>query len=331
MEFRKIIDIPESLLRIDHQTNLLLLGSCFAENIGKRLKEDKFRVNTNPFGVLYNPSSIKQAIEILLSEKKFEKKDLFEYKGFFHSFSHHSSFSQNNIEATLENINKSRIEASQNLLDTNILLITFGTSYVFKNKSTNHIVGNCHKLPANNFQHYRLSVSEIVSEWSNLIECLKNINKDIRLLLTVSPIRHWKNGAHGNQLSKATLLLAIDELANKYPKDIFYFPSYELVLDELRDYRFYAEDMLHPNNSAIEYIWNRFCQTFFDLNTQNIVNQWQTIKRAINHRPFNIYTEEHKQFLRQTLLKVNTLQNKFPYFDCEKEVKYLNDSISNNI
>ena len=320
MEFRKKIDIPESLLKIDHQSELMLFGSCFAENIGKRLLDDKFRVNVNPFGVLYNPTSIRQAIEIILTEKIFSKDDLFEYKGLYHSFSHHSSYSSLDIESVLEKINESRRNASANLFKANLLLVTFGTSFVYKSKSTNCIVGNCHKLPANQFEHYRLSVTDIVSEWSSLIEELREVNKDLKILFTVSPIRHWKDGAHGNQLSKAILLLAIDELINKYPEIAFYFPSYELLLDELRDYRFYAEDMLHPSDVAIEYIWESFSNTYFEQNTLNIVNQWQTIKRAINHRPFNIQSDDHQHFLRQTLLKINSLRNKFPYFECEKEV-----------
>jgi hypothetical protein len=327
MDFRKIIDIPESELRIDYHSKLVMLGSCFAENIGRRLSDNKFTIDVNPFGVLYNPASIQQGLKVLLDEKVFSESDLFHHKGLFHSFYHHSLFSGVEINDVLTNINKKREEASLNLKNADILLVTFGTAYVYQNKDTDKVVGNCHKLPAAQFNRYRLSVKDIVDDWSLLIDRLREINSKLKFLFTVSPIRHWKDGVHGNQLSKSTLLLAIDELSEKY-RDIFYFPSYELLLDELRDYRFYAQDMLHPSDVAIQYIWEKFEATYLNKETQTIVNQWENVKRAIDHRPFNEGTPEHKHFLRQTLLKLETLRNNYPYFECEKEIQLLKNRLS---
>lgn len=306
---------------------MLLFGSCFAENIGRRLIENKFSVNVNPFGVLYNPASIGQAIGILRENKTFTEADIFQHQGVYRTYLHHSEFSSADKDNFLQTINESREKASDDLKKAEVLLITLGTAYVFDLKETGQVVANCHKQPSNIFNHRKLSVDEIVFSWTKLIEESLSINPELKILFTVSPIRHWKDGAHNNQLSKAILLLAIDELISKF-SNLYYFPSYEIVLDELRDYRFYAEDMIHPNEVAIRYIWDIFTDTYFDEETKNICKQWQNISRAISHRPFNEGTEEHKQFLKQTLLKVNSLRNKYPYFDCEKELLLLENKLS---
>lgn len=327
MEFRKVIDIPKSELLIGYEDKLMLFGSCFAENIGSRLLANKFDVDVNPFGVLYNPLSIKQAIELLLDEREFSSNDLFFDKGLYHSFFHHSSFSTVSSGEMLRDINESCIKSSQQLRSANILLVTFGTSYVFREKETGSIVANCHKLPASHFDRFRLSVHEIVESWNELIVRLRQENPSVQILFTVSPIRHWKDGAHGNQLSKSILLLAIEELMQAH-EGIFYFPSYELLLDELRDYRFYSEDMIHPNNMAVEYIWERFEETFFGDITLALIKEWAKISKAISHRPFNENTEEHKDFLRQTLLKLKNLRKKYPYFDSNLEEQSLEKRIT---
>lgn len=327
MEFRTRINVSPSDFKIDHQTKMLLFGSCFAESIGKFLIDNKFNLNLNPFGVLYNPSSISHAIELLLDQKDFTDDDIFKHQGLFHTFWHHSSFSNSDSKEFLQNINQCRQQASYDLENADILIITLGTSYVFREKSTNQVVGNCHKLPANIFDRYRLTIKDIVSAWDQLIKKVGETNASLKILFTVSPIRHWKDGAHNNQLSKASLLLAIDELKERHP-NVFYFPSYEIVLDELRDYRFYAEDMIHPNEIAIRYICQVFVDTYFSVETKDINNQYVNISKAINHRAFNPNTELHKQFLRQTLLNIEKLRNKYPFFDLEKEMQLINEKLS---
>lgn len=322
MDFRTKIDIPTSEVIISHRNRLLMLGSCFIENIGKILSDNKFQVNLNPFGILYNPLSISTALNLLIEEKEFTKDDLFFDKGLYLSFYHHGFFSDKDSEKCLSYINNELKQASSDLRKADVLIITFGTAYVFRHKEKNMIVGNCHKLPAATFDRFRLNVDDIVKEWTLLIDKIKEINPRIKILLTVSPIRHLKDGASQNQLSKATLLLAIDQLLQE-KESVYYFPSYELVLDELRDYRFYGEDMIHPNSTAIQYIWERFGDTYFRSDTYSIIKEWSKIHQALNHRPINGVSEEHKLFLRQTLLKIKAFRDKYPYICCDSELSEL--------
>lgn len=296
-----------------------MFGSCFIENIGRLLIDNKFKANLNPFGVLYNPQSISQALQLLINEHTFSADDVFEHKGIYHSFFHHSSFSHSDKEKCLEQINHRRKQASDDFRQADILFITFGTAYVFRNRESGKVVGNCHKLPAGYFDRYRLSVEDIVQEWSNLLKRLKEINPSLQVIFTVSPIRHLKDGAHDNQLSKSVLLLAIDELC-KSDESLHYFPSYEIVLDELRDYRFYNEDMVHPNSVAVRYIWERLAESYMHDETHLITDEWRKIFSALNHRPLNIESEEYKLFLRQTLLKLKAFDDKYPYICCEEEI-----------
>lgn len=326
MEFRKKIEIERSSFSIGHQSKQMLFGSCFAENIGTYLLENKFDVNVNPFGILYNPCSISQSIRLLLDQKVFGSSDVFKQQGVYRSYNHHSDFCETEEKKFLSVINDKRCKASDDLRATDILLMTFGTSYVYRIKENGRIVANCHKTPASSFDRYRLSVSDIVTDWTDLINRLLSANPGLKIILTVSPIRHWKDGAHNNQLSKSTLLLAIDELQQTF-SSVFYFPSYEIILDELRDYRFYTDDMIHPNNMAIRYIWSIFADTFFDDTTKQVNTQWQNLRKAILHRPFNEDTLEHQQFLRQTLLKLKSFREKYPYFDCDKDIKLLENKI----
>jgi len=319
MEFRTKIEIPKSDISISHKTRILMLGSCFIENIGKVLLNNKFIVNLNPFGILYNPLSIQQALQMLLDDYRFAEKDIFEHKGLYHSFFHHGSFSDANKSICLSNINEDIKLGAESLRNSDILIITFGTSYVFRHKEKDIIVGNCHKLPAGDFERYRLSVDTIVKKWIILIKKVRELNPKLQIIFTVSPIRHLKDGTHDNQLSKSTLLLAIDELCKSNP-DSCYFPSYEIVLDELRDYRFYAEDMIHPNSTTIKYIWEKFSEIYISKEAASIMEEWNKISLMMNHRSLNTQSDEYKHFLRQTLLKLKAFNNKYPYICCEEEI-----------
>lgn len=328
MDFRTKIEVPKSDLIISHNSRMMMLGSCFIENIGELLIQNKFNINLNPFGILYNPQSISQALTFLCDEdKRFSDENIFEYKGVYHSFWHHGVFSNTDKNKCLSNINNCIQKASEDLRQSDILFVTFGTAYVFLNKENNTIVGNCHKLPASSFDRYRLDVDDIVNNWQSLIDKLKLLNSELQIILTVSPIRHMKDGAHESQLSKSTLLLAIDKL-KKQNTQIHYFPSYEIVLDELRDYRFYNEDMIHPNTTAIKYIWERFSETYFKGQTYPVIEEWNKIYLALNHRPINIESDEYKLFLRQTLLKLKAFDEKYPYICCNNEISGLEVRLS---
>lgn len=322
MDFTTKIEIPKPDFHITQQNRLLMIGSCFIENIGEQLDKHKFNIITNPFGILYNPISISQSLEMLIGNKVFTEDDIFCHKGLYHSFYHHSRFSAVDKDVCLTKINQALDLGAKRLQQADVLFITFGTAYVFRFKDNNMVVGNCHKLPASRFDRYRLDVDTIVDNWAALIAELRVFNSHLKIIFTVSPIRHLKDGAHDNQLSKSTLLLAVDKLCQSN-SDTYYFPSYEIVLDELRDYRFYSEDMIHPATVAIKYIWQRFRDVYFTDETSSIADEWVKIDASIKHRPFNEDSEEHKFFLRQTLLKLKTFQNKYPYICCEREIAQL--------
>ncbi|MDH6534142.1 GSCFA domain protein [Parabacteroides sp. 52] len=327
MDLYTPIHIPPASFPFSYADRILLLGSCFAENIGERLNENKFPVDVNPLGIVYNPASVAQALQRLIRPEEFVAADLFAYQGGYHSFMHHSRFSAPSQEEALEQMNKRLTDSAQELLQINRLVVTWGTACVYRLKENGRIVSNCHKLPEKMFDRQMLTVDEIVAQWKELLLSLWAYNGRIKLVFTVSPIRHWKDGAHGNQLSKATLLLAIHHLQQAFPERVAYFPAYEILLDELRDYRYYADDMLHPSPLAIDYIWERFAEVYFSAETQKGMKDWQEIRKAVNHKPFQVESEGHQQFIRQTLLKLEQLHRKMPSFDIEKEKRLLQSKL----
>jgi hypothetical protein len=209
------------------------------------------------------------------------------------------------------------------------MIITLGTAWVYQFKETGQVVSNCHKLPDRLFIRKILSTQEIIDEWQVLLQQLWELNPELKILFTVSPIRHWKDGAHGNQLSKATLLLAIDKLQQTYPERISYFPSYEIMIDELRDYRFYADDLLHPSMQAIAYIWERFSESMFSSKTILLLKEWEELLKAVQHKPFQPNSEAYKRFLSQTLLKMEDFQKRYPFFDIREEITDIKNKIEN--
>lgn len=319
MDFTTKIDIPASEFNINHQSRIMMLGSCFAENIGNAFRSGKFNIDINPFGILYNPASIAKSLEILIERKLYSESDIFFYKNYYHSYDHHSSFSDNDPMVCLNRINSRLQIAIRNIDELDTLIITFGTSYVYELRENKSVVGNCHKLPASVFDRYRLGVDDIVNVWTKLLDKYLAQNPSVRIIFTVSPIRHMKDGAHENQLSKSTLLLAIDKLCVEFA-NVSYFPSYEIVLDELRDYRFYAEDMNHPSPVAVEYIWERFGETYFTAETQQIMKQWNKIRAAMLHRPFDDSGDDYKMFLDKLIYNIKYFQSKYPYIYCSNEL-----------
>ena len=309
MIFKTEIQIPSFDFKISHQDKIMMMGSCFAENIAEKMQSTGFYIYTNPFGILYNPASISRNIQTIVYSQKYAVSHLFEYQGLYHSFDHHGKFSGSSPANCVDKINKEVEDAKNYLKTASVLVITFGTAFVYTLKSTGAIVANCHKLPEKTFNRKRLSVSEIVEDWKVLIHLLQQYNPELKIVFTVSPIRHWKDGAHENQLSKSTLLLAINELITQYAH-CYYFPSYEIMMDELRDYRFYADDMLHPSDLAIEYIWEKFSHAFFEKKTLELINEWMKIKQALEHKPFNRDSEQYKSFLAQTQLKLKEFLSK---------------------
>lgn len=285
MKFRTEIPVQSSDFKISHDCRIAMSGSCFAENMAAKFLDAGFSIDINPFGIAYNPFSLSHNLNRLLDDKPYGAEELFEDNGIYHSFSHHSRFSGTDPDEVLIKIN-SRMETALAFLETaNVLIITFGTAYVYRLQSTGAVVSNCHKLPAKSFTYKRLSIEDITAEWNNLINRLQTFNPKLRILFTVSPIRHWKDGAHENQLSKSILLLSIDELLHNH-SNCFYFPAYEILLDDLRDYRFYAEDMFHPSSQAIDYVWEKIKEAWFDNETLKKTLDSEKNSRASNHIPF---------------------------------------------
>ena len=320
MEFRIKVELPKNQNEIKHSDQIQLWGSCFADNIGKKLLENKFSCDLNPFGTLYNPMSIASALKELLHNKVYTEQDLCYANGLWFSYMHHSTFSSPDSQKCLDLIN-SRISESKNIVEkADWIILTWGSAWVYQTTSEKRIVGNCHKMPEKTFLRKRLEIEEIVTEYKELIQNIRNINPTVRFLFTVSPIRHSKDGMHGNQLSKSTLLLAIDALCTQC-EGCYYFPSYELMMDELRDYRFYADDMLHPTSLAVDYIWECFANSYFSPATFAILSSWEKIKKGLSHRPFDANSEAHQHFLREILLKIELLKEKMPYLDVENEIK----------
>lgn len=328
MDFRTYIDIPKSEFKINHRQKIMLFGSCFAENIGKKLSDNKLDVLINPFGILYNPLSISKAMRRLIHKQVFTEEDLVFHNQIYQSFMHQGKFSNASKDACLAAISESFDAAADRILQTDLFLITFGTSFVFKLKSDNEVVGNCHKFPPAYFERERLSVDSIVSDWTQLLQTVLTANPQAKFIFTVSPNRHLKDGAHQNQISKATLMLAIEQLQTIFGDVVDYFCAYEILLDELRDYRFYAPDMIHPSETAVDYIWQRFAETYFTGQTKNFIQDWSPIKKAIEHKPLGGETANYVHFLQQTWQKVLQIEKKYPEINFGQEKNNLLEKIN---
>ncbi|MEO1259307.1 MAG: GSCFA domain-containing protein [Bacteroidota bacterium] len=311
--------LPEKInVEISHQHPILCIGSCFAENIGRKLNELKFPVLINPFGIVYNPISIVSVLEKIISKSSFAENDLFQNLGLYHSFAHHGRFSHPDKLTALQQINNSLQEARIFLNKTNRLVLTLGTAHVFIYKNTNEIVANCHKVAGQEFLRKRLSVAEIQAPLINVFKKLKAQLPLLEIIVTVSPVRHLRDGLVENQRSKAALVLGLDEVCRQL-EFVHYFPSYEIVLDDLRDYRFYEKDLSHPNEMAVDYIWKKFEHLFFNEGTKNICRQILSINNAAKHRPFHPASEAHQRFLKKQLELIDQLEKKYAFLNFKKE------------
>ena len=311
---------------IDYNSRLMMLGSCFAENMGSKFSYYKFDVDVNPCGIIYTPLSVANVLRLIVEGKQFEKSDLRQVGGKWVSLYHHGAFSSTDPDECLRRINDRLTKATGELRTLDLLVITWGTAWVYRYTRENIVVSNCHKIPSQEFERSRLSVEDIVKEYLVLIGRLREINPGLRILFTVSPIRHWKDGAHGNQLSKATLLLAIDRLREEL-QHVYYFPAYEIVLDELRDYRFYADDMLHMSGFTVDYIWERFLYSFISPEVLGLMNQIGRVNKGVAHRPFDPQSEEYHRLVKKMLAEIAMISRSYPMIDFSEEKRKLNEVI----
>jgi hypothetical protein len=324
MDLRTTFTIDPSRDRINHNTPVMFIGSCFATEIGNRMGEGKMNVLINPAGVVYNPVSVRNTLDILIENKIFGRKDLFTYKGVSLSFSHYTNFSSENESQVISKINSATGKAAHFLRESGFLFITFGTAWIYRFTETGQVVSNCHKLPSSKFTRELLTVGQITSEWNDILNRLHSFNPDLRVIFTVSPVRHMKDGAHGNQISKSILFLAVEKLL-MHSIVSGYFPAYELVMDDLRDYRYYADDMLHPSQTAIDYIWNAFSGCYFDHATMDLWTEVKAISKARNHRFLSDSRSAKSDFAKNILKKISQIGTKNSQIDLTEEKKYFLD------
>lgn len=309
MNFRTDIQLKKEENQIDYASKLLLIGSCFSENISKKLAYFKFDVASNPFGILFNPKAIETLIEHSLNKKIYSEKDVFLLNERWHCFDAHSDLSANYINELISNLNNAVKSTNNRLKKATHIIITLGTSWTYRFTETNAIVGNCHKVPQKKFTKELLSVDEISTSLKNICHKISEVNPKTTVIFTVSPVRHIKDGFVENSLSKAHLITAIHKTLGVASGK--YFPSFEIMMDDLRDYRFYNIDMLHPNETAIDYIWEHFKHGWIQENTFSIMKEVDSIQKGLAHKPFNSDSEQHQQFLTDLQKKILSLENRF--------------------
>ncbi len=307
-------------VKINHQQNLLLIGSCFTEQIGFKLSNHKFSVLDNPNGILFNPVSITKSISSYIDNKQYKESDLFYQNECWNSWEHHSRFSHPDKKMCLEGINGSQTKAHEFLKQADWLLITLGSAFVYE-LDNKEVVANCHKVPTNKFIKRLLPVEEVFAGLEQMIIRAQAFNPGIKIIFTISPVRHLRDGYVENNRSKATLIQAVHQLIEKN-NNCFYFPAYELIIDDLRDYRFFAEDMVHPNYAATNYVWEKFIAAYIDEPSQQLMKEIAIIVAAKNHKPFNPTSEQHKKFLQTNSEKLRRLKEQYPYIDFEGEAAF---------
>ena len=327
--FRTKIELSKSEIQLTHTDRILGLGSCFAQHIGVFFEKYKFKSLVNPFGILYNPISICKNLNRVMEQKPWTKEELIPHNDLWQSFDHHGSYSDPNLEVALHKINDSYTTVKNEIEQCTTIIITFGTAYIYSLKRNGQVVANCHKFPADQFNRRLLIVEEILEAFDGFIARLKEKNINVKIILTVSPIRHLKDGMIENQCSKATLLLAVQRLCVKH-SEVYYFPSYEIMMDDLRDYRFYAKDMIHPSEAAVDYIKNQFREYFVSEKSQDLIRQLDKIIQAANHRPFNPGTAQHQAFVLKQLNKIKELGSKFEALDLTRERQIFESQLINS-
>ncbi len=282
---------------IDYNSNILLLGSCFSDNIGKKLDYFKFQNLQNPFGILFHPKAIETLIENATNQKEFSEKNIFFSNEQWHSFDAHSKLSNISKDDLLKNLNEQVASTHQQIRKSTHIIITLGTAWVYRFIENNSIVANCHKVAQRHFKKELLSVEVITDSLTNTLSLIRSLNDKVSVIFTVSPVRHLKDGFIENMQSKAHLLAAIRQVILPSEAIGLYFPSFEIMMDELRDYRFYTEDMIHPNQIAINYIWNKFQNVWMSSESSITMDEVDRVQKGLKHKPFNSKSEAHQKFL----------------------------------
>ena len=321
MLFRTEIYIEPTPVKITYNDPAMFLGSCFAVSIGEKFKTGRMPVLINPSGTMFNPVSVSKTLSNIIKGTVVSEKDLFEFDGKWVSFDHYTEFSSDNPDKVLEKVNTATRLANQFIGKAKFLFITFGTARIYRLKGTGSVVSNCHKIPSGYFSQDLMKTDDITGIWLPVLDEIKTLYPNLKIIFTISPVRHWKDGPHGNTISKSTLFMAVEELL-KHSSEPMYFPAYELLMDDLRDYRFYDSDMLHPSAEAIDYIWDKFTGCYFDINTLNLWNEAETIFKGFNHILKTNDLSGLKKFALVMLMKISEFENKVPIVDFTSEKEY---------
>ncbi|MCK4561973.1 MAG: GSCFA domain-containing protein [Flavobacteriaceae bacterium] len=317
MKFRTKIKIPKEKKAIDYNSKIVLFGSCFTENIETHFNHFKFQNTSNSHGILFNPKSIETAIDDCVNKKEYNQHDLSYFDDVWLSFNHHTKFSSAYLAEILYQINKEITNTHEVLINASHVLITLGTSWVYRYNETENLVANCHKVSQRNFKKELLSIDENIEIIRQMTSLIHRINNKATVIFTVSPVRHLKDGFIENTQSKASLLTAIHQVIDN--KTAFYFPSYEIMMDDLRDYRFYKKDLLHPNEIAMDYIWGIFKQAWISEKSHPMMKEIDNIQKSLNHKPFREDSEKHQQFLKNLEDKIEIVTKKFPQMNFKKK------------
>ena len=327
MKFRFEFDIKKLSPPITHKDKLLLIGSCFTENMGEKLKRYKFSILENPNGILFNPVSVAEALTGYIENNRLTEADLFQFNEAWHSWKHHSRFSGLTSQDALTKINDSTAHAHSFLKDADYMIITLGSSWIYtltektSNANVGAVAANNHKAPADWFRRSLLKTEEVLQTLDDVLNRLFDFNSKLKIIFTISPVRHLREGVIDNNRSKAVLIQAVHQLVDRFDK-FYYFPAYELVIDDLRDYRYYAEDLAHPNYFATQYVWEKFLTSCVEEQTRNLIEEIHSINLAYQHKPFNLSSEQHRTFLSSCLAKTTVLQQQHPHLNFEKELNY---------
>ena len=324
MEFRLEFTPKEFDVKINHSNQLFLAGSCFTEQIGAKLAQHKFQVIDNPHGILFNPISISKAISSYIQNKRYTESDLFFHNELWGSWDHHTKFSSIHQSECLNKINTSQEVAHQALKNADWLILTLGSSFAYQ-IDNERVVANCHKVPSDKFVKKLYNATEIVDVLNQMLQDLKIFNPKLKIIFNISPVRHLRDGFVENNRSKANLISAVHQLTEKY-QSVLYFPSYELIIDDLRDYRFFAEDMVHPNYPATNYVWEKFLATCIDEDSNQLMKEISIIRNARNHKAFNPQSTQHQKFIITNFEKVLKLKETYSYIDFTDEIEFFSQN-----
>jgi hypothetical protein len=311
MKLQTQIPLQPEQNQIDYSSRILLMGSCFTENIGDKFAYFKFDRLQNPFGIVFHPLAIEKLVSRAVNNEVFTQGDIFYYNEQWHCFDVHSRLSASEKDAFLKLLNEELDRLREYLVSASHIVFTYGTAWVYRFNETKSVVANCHKIPQQKFTKELLSIEEITTGIENTIAGIRKGNPKAEIIFTVSPVRHIKDGIVENSRSKAHLIAGLHKVIDAN-KSVHYFPAYEIVMDELRDYRFYEEDLLHPNNTAVSIIWEKFKQVWISSNTEPIQKEIAVIQSGLAHRPFNSQSEAHGLFQKELQQKIKAVQKKIP-------------------